>query len=303
MTKASGIYQIRNTVNGKRYVGSAVCIRSRVQQHKRQLKAGRHHSVKLQNSWRKHGPKAFVFEPMLICATSDLLFYEQRAIDTLKGYTDGYNCAPTAGNQTGLKHTKESRRKMSETRTGAKRTPEQCKTQSRAQRSRTDVATYEFNGRSQTMLQWAEELGWDKDTLARRVRELGKDRAFSTPNRYEDPTYRLVVQYDGREWLLTDLAKEVGLSYAALAKRIERGWSVEEAATAPIGGPSQRRKENSARRKNAVKYTYNGMSLSLTDWAERLGISRHTLADRILTLKWGVEKALSTPPKKRKSKR
>jgi len=54
----SGIYQIKNTVNGKRYIGSAVNIKMRFQEHKKSLKKGTN-SKRLQHSWNKHGADSF----------------------------------------------------------------------------------------------------------------------------------------------------------------------------------------------------------------------------------------------------
>jgi group I intron endonuclease len=58
----SGIYQIRNSVNGKIYVGSAKNIYARWTAHKAQLRENRHHSILLQRAWNKYGAFAFSFE-------------------------------------------------------------------------------------------------------------------------------------------------------------------------------------------------------------------------------------------------
>lgn len=50
---SSGIYEIVNTINGKRYVGSAVSLKRRWVDHRRDLRAGKHHSRHLQNAWAK----------------------------------------------------------------------------------------------------------------------------------------------------------------------------------------------------------------------------------------------------------
>ena len=42
--KKSGIYQIRNLVNGKIYVGSAVNLRARMQSHFGELKNNKHNN-------------------------------------------------------------------------------------------------------------------------------------------------------------------------------------------------------------------------------------------------------------------
>ena len=109
-----GIYAIINIANGKRYIGSAVNIRSRLEAHRNALRANRN-SRHFQNAWNKYGEDVFVFEPLLRCDKEDLLFYEQRAIDVYQSSDrrHGYNLSPTAGNSLGVKYTEETKRKMS----------------------------------------------------------------------------------------------------------------------------------------------------------------------------------------------
>lgn len=51
----SGIYQIRNLANNKRYIGSTECIERRWRHHQRLLKINKHHSCHLQSAWEKYG--------------------------------------------------------------------------------------------------------------------------------------------------------------------------------------------------------------------------------------------------------
>lgn len=43
------------------------------------------------------------------------------------------------------------------------------------------------------------------------------------------------------------------------------------------------------------RLTLNGITLSLPDWADKLGMTRHTLRTRLNKLGWSVERALSEP--------
>ena len=111
----SGIYAIWNVNTGRPYVGSAVCIRVRWMEHRKFLRAQRHHSPKLQHSWAKHTEAAFKFEVLeFVADPSDLVGREQHWMDALDAVQGGYNCAPRAGSQLGYKHSEESRRRMSE---------------------------------------------------------------------------------------------------------------------------------------------------------------------------------------------
>ncbi len=58
-------------------------------------------------------------------------------------------------------------------------------------------------------------------------------------------------------------------------------------------------KEQSSNKRNNVKYTYNGLTLTATDWSLRLGGNRHLVRDRIKN-GMDIEKAISTPVRKSK---
>lgn len=100
-----GIYEIVNTVNGKRYIGSAVKFSTRFAVHRGSLRAGKHHSRYLQAAWNKYGEQAFEFHRLIVCAPSDTIFFEQRVLDVFR---PEYNIAKTAGSCLGLKHSPET---------------------------------------------------------------------------------------------------------------------------------------------------------------------------------------------------
>lgn len=76
--KKSGIYQIRNLVNGKVYVGSAVNLRTRRNRHFSYLRNNCHANRKLQNAFNKYGEENIVFEVVEIVADKyNLLEREQ----------------------------------------------------------------------------------------------------------------------------------------------------------------------------------------------------------------------------------
>jgi group I intron endonuclease len=107
----SCIYTITNTVNGKKYVGSAVNFATRLRNHKSQLSRGKHHSAKLQRSYDKHGAENFSFDIVeIVSDVNDLVAREQDWIDRINPW---FNIAPKAGSQLGFKHSSESIEKMS----------------------------------------------------------------------------------------------------------------------------------------------------------------------------------------------
>lgn len=138
----SGIYQIVNKVNEKRYIGSAVNVEKRLfHTHFRELKNDKHGNPHLQNAFNLYGEKNFTFEPIFYCYKRDLILYEQQMINSYP-FNTLYNICPTAGSTLGVKFSEEVRRvlsetakrrkprseeskqKQSETRTGKKQPPE-----------------------------------------------------------------------------------------------------------------------------------------------------------------------------------
>jgi len=122
MDKQSGVYEILNLVNGKRYIGSAVCFKKRWKWHRTDLRRGDHHNAPLQAAWTKYGPDVFLFKPILTCQQSMLKFYEQQLLDKV---LPEYNCATAASNpMLGRKHSAETKAKISAANLGSKRSSE-----------------------------------------------------------------------------------------------------------------------------------------------------------------------------------
>jgi group I intron endonuclease len=139
----AGIYIIKNTKNGKAYIGSSVSLRVRVNIHKRELRNNRHHSSKLQRAWNKHGELSFIFELLELVADKEtLLSREQHWIDLLDTHKKGYNCCPIAGSALGREVSEETRRKSSESNKGNIRSAEARKNMSIAVNKRIKDGTY-----------------------------------------------------------------------------------------------------------------------------------------------------------------
>lgn len=107
----SGIYEIVNLVNGKRYVGSSILMRKRWACHRRELRSRKHHSRHLQNAWLKYGEASFSFRILEAVPEKDMLIKrEQHYINALR---PDYNCLPTAGSCLGHKWTDDQKSRLS----------------------------------------------------------------------------------------------------------------------------------------------------------------------------------------------
>ena len=110
----SGIYQIRNLVNNKIYIGSATNLRKRLNTHINKLKTNIHENKKLQNAFNKYGERNFTLEIIeFVEDKSKLLEHEQYWMNRFNVVKDGYNIQPIAGNSLGRIVTQETREKMS----------------------------------------------------------------------------------------------------------------------------------------------------------------------------------------------
>ncbi len=106
----SGIYQIRNIVTNKIYIGSAVDLNRRRVEHFYYLKRNRHHSILLQRNYNKYGLNCFKFEILSYCPREYLIKLEQWFLDNLK---PSLNIDKTAGSRLGSKLSKETKALLS----------------------------------------------------------------------------------------------------------------------------------------------------------------------------------------------
>lgn len=111
MSDFSGIYQIQSKRKPVRiYIGSAIYIGRRWLQHLERLRKGTHHSIKLQRHFNKYKENDLNFSVLTECMQKDLLSIEQYYLDKYKPY---FNTALSAYSQLGLKHSEETKKKIS----------------------------------------------------------------------------------------------------------------------------------------------------------------------------------------------
>lgn len=130
--ETSGIYRITCTPTGKFYIGSAINLRERWREHRKNLRGNRHVNKHLQNAWNKHCEDAFTFEVLELVLAPFLTAREQYWFDKLKPFGKrGFNVAIVAGSSYGITHSPETREKIRQARLvqpnpalGVKRTPE-----------------------------------------------------------------------------------------------------------------------------------------------------------------------------------
>ncbi len=97
----SGVFQIKNAVNGKVLLGSSLNLEGVFNRHRFQLSAGGHPNRALQRDWNMDGPDSFVFEVLEVVQVKDdpnfdlndeLTLLEQIWLEKLQPFGErGYN--------------------------------------------------------------------------------------------------------------------------------------------------------------------------------------------------------------------
>ena len=101
--RPAGVFAIRNTVNGKVFLGSSLNLEGPLNRHRFMLSIGKHEVPALQQDWNSFGPDRFTFEILEEVKVKDtpgfsvedeLTLLEQIWVETLqpfgeKGYNDG----------------------------------------------------------------------------------------------------------------------------------------------------------------------------------------------------------------------
>jgi group I intron endonuclease len=108
--KESGVYEIRNIFNNEIYIGSSINLLKRKYDHFYLLRKNNHSNKHLQNSFNKYGEDNFKFTIIKFCKIDKCLELEQFYINELNPF---YNINPFAGNSMGIKHSEETKKKMS----------------------------------------------------------------------------------------------------------------------------------------------------------------------------------------------
>ena len=98
--KPAGIYQVKNTANGKMLLGSSLNLEGPLNRHKFMLKIGSHTNKSLQKDWDELGPDNFVFEILEevkvvespnFNLSDELTLLEMLWLEKLQPVENGYN--------------------------------------------------------------------------------------------------------------------------------------------------------------------------------------------------------------------
>jgi len=102
----SGVYQILNLINGKRYIGSTINFNNRLKEHRCSLLGNYHKNKHLQNAYNKYGIENFETTIIEYCEKEQLESREQYWMD-FYGFENIYNNRPLAFTNRGRKMSPE----------------------------------------------------------------------------------------------------------------------------------------------------------------------------------------------------
>jgi hypothetical protein len=94
------------------------------------------------------------------------------------------------------------------------------------------------------------------------------------------------VTFNGATRTMEQWAALTGITASAIDDRIERGWTTEDALTLPV--------DRFVNRHDSPKLTLNGCTMTVPEWARRIGIRPCSLRER-LSRGWSIERALTAP--------
>jgi len=201
-----GVYGILNQATGKWYIGSSIALTKRWSTHLWALRSGRHHSLKLQRSFDKHGEAAFEFHVLVECAKEEIDSLENEFIAKYNAVAGGYNVAAEAkgGFMRGrkwpeatkparveraraYKATDETKQLLAENQSAAWANPEQRKKMMEAQR-RPKSKEGAANIAATTRRRYEDPLAREKQ--AERMKRWWAERNGEAPDSKEDPAIK-----------------------------------------------------------------------------------------------------------------
>lgn len=153
--KTGVVYQIRNISSGTAYIGSSIEHIRRWSVHRRELRDGLHHCAYLQRAWLKYGEHEFEFcviEDGIL--ESNLIVREQFWIDdriSKLPRSSTYNTCLHADGCRGRAATDETRKRLSDSHIGIRRTIESRLKQSDSWSNRSGAKSFTLKGPNGTI--------------------------------------------------------------------------------------------------------------------------------------------------------
>ena len=159
-----------------------------------------------------------------------------------------------------------------------------------------------FKGRTQCLMDWSRELDIPSYVIQHRL-AYGWDaeRALTTPVRsIRNNVKSKLIEYDGKKLSISGWERERGFPRGTIQQRLALDWSVEDAICQPLQRSKPRSRVETADIPSHL--TYDGKTMTITEWSEHTGLPRNTLKSRLKN-GWDTERALTQPLQSKNTKR
>jgi hypothetical protein len=148
--------------------------------------------------------------------------------------------------------------------------PENCvwTTRKRQNNNKRNNTFITYNNKTQTLSDWADELGIESRTLWYRYQNFNNLDDVFNPKVIYHPIR--LIKYNGKEQSVSAWAKEIGVSKPVILRRLNNGATPEE-ALAPLDKEIY----------SEQMITYNGKTQNVADWAKELNMRYSTIYRRL----------------------
>ena len=102
--------------------------------------------------------------------------------------------------------------------------------------NRTNTIILEFQGKSQSLQEWADELGISESTIRWRLNKgYSTEKALTTKVRKTVSQGKKYLTHKGNTKTVSEWARYLGIDSKILYTRLKRGWTIEKTLETPVG--------------------------------------------------------------------
>lgn len=297
----SGIYQIRNKINGKVYIGLSTRLDKREKEHFSALQKGNHYNGHLQKSYNQYGKNAFEFSVLEHCPVDELRKREKDWVAKKGSYFRGYNETKGGDGVLGYHPSEEEKaRRAASIRKNYREHPERKELHSKRMkdlwkdkksrerllsRQRASTSTREYREKVSAVqkLKWANPQYVDekcrKFLESSRSPQSRKKARASLKETYTDPLLRMQIGAHSRAlWKTDEYREKHKVSHSAAMRSPEYKAKAQKISLEHWRDPSYREKvrlgakRGAQNREKKVLQVETGIIYnSISDAAESLG--------------------------------